>query len=97
MNLRSMAIIGVIAALVIGVFSFMHMKSGPLMTAEGGTTELAYSDLLYRAMQVNSITFRPLEVYTCVALIFFFTLLTLSALAHLAEARLARGTERAAA
>ncbi|HEX7799470.1 MAG TPA: ATP-dependent zinc metalloprotease FtsH [Asticcacaulis sp.] len=58
MNLRSMAIIGVIAALVIGVVSFMHMKSGPLMTAEGGTTELAYSDLLnaVQAGQVKDIT-----------------------------------------
>ncbi|MDN4591606.1 ABC transporter permease [Xenophilus aerolatus] len=72
-------------------------RSFELIKTTALASTLAYSDLLYRAMQVNSITFRPLEVYTCVALIFFFTLLTLSALAHLAEARLARGTERAAA
>ena len=58
MNLRTMAIIGVVAALLIGAFSFMHMKSGPLMTAEGGTQELAYSDLLtaVQAGQVKDIT-----------------------------------------
>lgn len=49
---------------------------------------LAYSDLLYQAMQVNSITFRPLEVYTVVAVIFFLTLLTLSIGARALEHRL---------
>lgn len=53
---------------------------------------LAYSDLMYQAMQVNSITFRPLEVYTFIALIFFTSLLGLSLLAHLLERRLARFT-----
>src|SRR5205809_463514 len=31
---------------------------------------LAYAELLYQAMQVNSITFRPMEVYTSVAVLF---------------------------
>jgi polar amino acid transport system permease protein len=53
---------------------------------------LAYSDLMYQAMQVNSITFRPLEVYTFVAIIFFTSLLFLSFLAHLLERRLSRST-----
>jgi polar amino acid transport system permease protein len=53
---------------------------------------LAYSDLMYQAMQVNSITFRPLEVYTFVAGIFFLSLLSLSFLSHLLERRLARST-----
>jgi len=57
---------------------------------------LAYSDLLYQAMQVNSITFRPLEVYTFVAGIFFITLLALSVLAHLLESRLSRASYQTA-
>ena len=53
---------------------------------------LAYSDLLYQAMQVNSITFRPLEVYTVVAGIFFLTLLALSIGARALEHRLGVST-----
>ena len=53
---------------------------------------LAYSDLLYQAMQVNSITFRPLEVYTVVAAIFFCTLLVLSIGARALEHRLGVST-----
>ncbi|MET0541708.1 MAG: amino acid ABC transporter permease [Variovorax sp.] len=53
---------------------------------------LAYSDLLYQAMQVNSITFRPLEVYTVVAAIFFCTLLVLSIGARALEHRLGIST-----
>ncbi|MBS0445853.1 MAG: amino acid ABC transporter permease [Proteobacteria bacterium] len=50
---------------------------------------LAYSELLYEAMQVTSTTFRPLEVYTLVAGLYFLMLLLLSNLARLAERRLA--------
>lgn len=49
---------------------------------------LAYADLLYQAMLVNSETFRPLEVYTTIALMYVILLVTASALARLAEARL---------
>ena len=58
---------------------------------------LAYSDLLYQAMQLNSMTFRPLEVYTVVAAIFFLTLFVLSMLARLLEHRLAVSTRPARA
>src|SRR2546426_9553524 len=51
---------------------------------------LAYAELLYQAMQVNSITFRPMEVYTSVAVLFFVLLFTLSTLMRLAEHRLSR-------
>ncbi|WP_315709380.1 amino acid ABC transporter permease [Brenneria uluponensis] len=51
---------------------------------------LAYSDILYQAMRVNSMTFRPLEVYTTVALIYFVSLLMLSTLFRIAEHRLVR-------
>jgi polar amino acid transport system permease protein len=49
---------------------------------------LAYADLLYQAMQVNSETYRPLEVYTTIAVMYLLLLLTASALARLAEHRL---------
>ncbi|WP_295536926.1 amino acid ABC transporter permease [uncultured Pseudacidovorax sp.] len=65
-------------------------RSFELIKTTALASTLAYSDLLYQAMQVNSITFRPLEVYTVVAAIFFVTLLVLSTLAHLLEARLTR-------
>src|SRR5216110_3943355 len=51
---------------------------------------LAYAELLYQAMQVNSITFRPMEVYTTIALMYFIVLFTASNLMRLVEARLAR-------
>ncbi|QHI99643.1 ABC transporter permease subunit [Xylophilus rhododendri] len=71
-------------------------RSFELIKTTALASTLAYSDLMYQAMQVNSITFRPLEVYTSVALIFFLTLLTLSLLAHLLEARLSRSILQAA-
>ena len=49
---------------------------------------LAYADLLYQAMLVNSETFRPLEVYTTIALMYVILLVTASTLARVAEARL---------
>jgi len=51
---------------------------------------LAYAELLYQAMQVNSITFRPMEVYTAVALLYFIVLFTASSLMRVVEYRLAR-------
>ncbi len=68
-------------------------RSFELIKTTALASTLAYSDLLYQAMQVNSITFRPLEVYTFVAAIFFVTLLLLSLLAHGVEARLARASD----
>jgi polar amino acid transport system permease protein len=51
---------------------------------------LAYAELLYQAMQVNSITFRPMEVYTAVALLYFIVLFTASSLMRIVEYRLAK-------
>jgi len=51
---------------------------------------LAYAELLYEAMQVNSITFRPMEVYSAVALLYFITLFAASSAMRLVEARLTR-------
>jgi polar amino acid transport system permease protein len=51
---------------------------------------LAYAELLYQAQQVNSITYRPMEVYTTIAVMYFALLFTTSTLARIAERRLAR-------
>lgn len=49
---------------------------------------LAYADLMYQAMLVNSETFRPLEVYTTIALMYVVLLVAASTLARFAEARM---------
>ncbi|MDM0055001.1 amino acid ABC transporter permease [Variovorax fucosicus] len=67
-------------------------RSFELIKTTALASTLAYSDLLYQAMQVNSITFRPLEVYTVVAAIFFFSLLVLSIGARALEHRLGVST-----
>ena len=67
-------------------------RSFELIKTTSLASTLAYSDLLYQAMQVNSITFRPLEVYTVVAAIFFLTLLALSIGARALEHRLGIST-----
>jgi polar amino acid transport system permease protein len=48
---------------------------------------LAYGELLYQAMQINSETFRPLEVYTTIAMMYFVLLAGASAMAHAFERR----------
>jgi polar amino acid transport system permease protein len=51
---------------------------------------LAYSELLYRAMVVASRSFRPLETYTAVAVLFFLLLFLASLAMRHVEARLQR-------
>ena len=51
---------------------------------------LAYAELLYQAQQVNSITYRPMEVYTTIAVMYFTVLFAASSLIRVAERRLAR-------
>ena len=51
---------------------------------------LAYSELLYRAMMVASQSFRPLETYTAVAVLFFLLLFLASLAMRHVEARLQR-------
>jgi len=53
-------------------------------------SSLAYGELLYQAMQVNSITFRPMEVYTTIAVMYFIMLFAASNAMRLLEYRLAR-------
>jgi len=68
-------------------------RSFELIKTTALASTLAYSDLLYQAMQVNAITFRPLEVYTLVAGIFLIALFGLSILARWCEARVSRFTQ----
>ncbi|MBN8190270.1 amino acid ABC transporter permease [Salipiger thiooxidans] len=63
-------------------------RSFELLKTTALASTLAYADLLYQAMMVNSETFRPLEVYTTIALMYLVLLVTASQLARLAEARL---------
>ncbi|WP_045392432.1 amino acid ABC transporter permease [Falsirhodobacter sp. alg1] len=63
-------------------------RSFELLKTTTLASTLAYADLLYQAMQINSETFRPLEVYTVLALMYLLLLVTASQLARLAEARL---------
>ncbi|SIT49421.1 putative inner membrane amino-acid ABC transporter permease protein [Paraburkholderia piptadeniae] len=50
---------------------------------------IAYGDLLYSASRIVSITFRPIETYTVVALSFFVVIFVMSKAVRLLERRLA--------
>ena len=63
-------------------------RSFELIKTTALASTLAYGELLYQAMMVNSETFRPLETYTAVALLYLVLLVSCSALARVAEARL---------
>lgn len=63
-------------------------RSFELLKTTALASTLAYADLLYQAMLVNSETFRPLEVYTTIALMYLVLLVTASQLARMAEIRL---------
>ncbi len=63
-------------------------RSFELIKTTALASTLAYADILYQAMLVNSETFRPLEVYTTIALMYVTLLVTASALSRAAEARL---------
>lgn len=51
---------------------------------------LAYAELLYQAQQVNSLTYRPMEVYSTIAVMYFLLLFTASMAMRVAERRLSR-------
>jgi polar amino acid transport system permease protein len=65
-------------------------RSFELVKTTALAATLAYSELLYRAMVITSQTFRPLELYTTVAALFFIVLFLASLLARWLEARLQR-------
>jgi polar amino acid transport system permease protein len=54
---------------------------------------IAYADLLFAANELSQKSFRPLETYTVVALIYFVVIFLASQLARLLELLLARSGE----
>ncbi|MCI4033173.1 amino acid ABC transporter permease, partial [Dickeya dianthicola] len=54
------------------------------------------SELLYQAMQINSQTYRPLEVYSLVAVMYFTLLLLISLFSQHIEKRLSLADRRLA-
>jgi polar amino acid transport system permease protein len=65
-------------------------RSFELVKTTALAATLAYGELLYNAMVVTSQTFRPLEVYTAVAALYFALLFSASLVMRGVEARLAR-------
>lgn len=63
-------------------------RSFELLKTTALASTLAYGDLLYQAMVVNSDTFRPLEVYTTIAVMYLALLVCASALAQFVENRI---------
>lgn len=70
------------------MFSPFVERSFELTKTTALASTLAYADLMYQAMLVNSETFRPLEVYTTIALMYVVLLVFASTLARFAEARM---------
>ncbi len=66
-------------------------RSFELVKTTALAATLAYGELLYRAMVVASQSFRPLETYTAVAVLFFLVLFAASLGMRWVEARLRRG------
>jgi polar amino acid transport system permease protein len=66
-------------------------RSFELVKTTALAATLAYGELLYRAMVIASQSFRPLEIYTAVAVIFFTVLFLASLGMRHVEARLRRG------
>ena len=66
-------------------------RSFELVKTTALAATLAYGELLYRAMVIASESYRPLETYTAVAVLFFSVLLVASLAMRAVEARLQRG------
>jgi polar amino acid transport system permease protein len=66
-------------------------RSFELVKTTALAATLAYGELLYRAMVIASQTFRPLEIYTAVAVLFFTVLFLASLGMRRVEAVLRRG------
>lgn len=63
-------------------------RSFELLKTTSLASTLAYGELLFRATQVNSATFRPLETYTVLAGMYVLLLFLFSSAAGLAERRM---------
>ena len=69
--------------------AFME-RSIELLKTTTLVSTVAYADLMFQANDLAQKTFRPLEVYTIVALMYFLLIFTFSQLSLLVEHRLAR-------
>jgi polar amino acid transport system permease protein len=65
-------------------------RSFELVKTTALAATLAYGELLYRAMVISSQTYRPLETYTAIAVLFFSLLFVASIVMRRVEARLAQ-------
>lgn len=75
------------------MFPSMMERSIELMKTTTLVATVSYADLLYQANELAQKTFRPLEVYTVVALMYFISITFVSFLASRLEARFARSGE----
>jgi polar amino acid transport system permease protein len=78
------------------MFPAMMERSIELMKTTTLVATVSYADLLYQANELAQKTFRPLEVFTVAALIYFVTISLFSALGALVERRMAASGEMAA-
>jgi len=72
--------------------AFME-RSIELLKTTTLVSTVAYTDLMFQANELAQKTFRPLEVYTIVALIYFVLIFVVSQLSIWVEQRLARSGE----
>ncbi|MBX9452441.1 MAG: amino acid ABC transporter permease [Neoaquamicrobium sediminum] len=75
------------------MFPSMMERSIELMKTTTLVATVSYADLLFQANELAQKTFRPLEVFTVVALIYFTAISFISFLASRIERRLARSGE----
>lgn len=75
------------------MFPSMMERSIELMKTTTLVAAVSYADLLYQANEVAQKTFRPLEVFTVVALIYFVAISMVSLLASRLEKRLTSSGE----
>ncbi|SFO41162.1 polar amino acid transport system permease protein [Roseovarius lutimaris] len=72
--------------------AFME-RSIELLKTTTLVSTIAYTDLMYQANSIAQSTFRPLEVYTVVAVIYFVLIFAFSQLSIIIEHRLAKSGE----
>jgi polar amino acid transport system permease protein len=72
--------------------AFME-RSIELLKTTTLVSTIAYTDLMYQANDIAQRTFRPLEVYTVVALIYFVMIFVFSQISIIVERRLAKSGE----
>jgi len=77
------------------MFPAMMERSIELMKTTTLVATVSYADLLYQANELAQKTFRPLEVFTAAALLYFLVITLVSMLGALIERRMAQSGEMA--